>query len=127
MTDSTTTMDRKGEKRRDPVNYLSDDVIRHILSMMRMREIARVSTLSREWRRIVLSLPFLNVDLDAFYFSDAPSKLQVFFLLVFNFNFYLNICYTTIVTKFRALHLLNPLSFFFFFPLKKQCYQLPYI
>ncbi|KAL6330067.1 hypothetical protein AAG906_039985 [Vitis piasezkii] len=67
---------RHQSKNQDPVNCLPDDMIRHILSKLGLRGIARVSTLSRRWRQVCLSLPFLNLDLQAFDIYGASSKLR---------------------------------------------------
>ena len=106
---------RHRSKNQDPVNCLPDDMIRHILSKLGLRGIARVSTLSRRWRQVCLSLPFLNLDLQAFDIYSASSKLRV---LISPFSFRLKLCnnaHKTLYVIITKGFFIYPTFLFFYF------------
>lgn len=68
---SLPTDDRLSEATNDRLSELPDDILSHIITYLSLRDVAKVATLSKNWRKVSLSLRCL--DLDWRIMSGMPS------------------------------------------------------
>lgn len=68
---------------RDRLSNLPKDILHYILSFLETREVIRLSELSRRWRRVWASMPYLNFEQSSF---DSAESFSDFLWLVLLFR-----------------------------------------